>query len=116
MGALQLFDPAVQGVQQPVLLVDHALPHRRVDEEGADRLRLVHGAVPHAAGGDPHPQDVVVGSAVPGGGGAVQRCLVEHAQTAADAAREGVLQRARPSCGSGAVLPFAGVLRVLRVR
>ncbi len=113
MGALQLFDPAVQGVQQPVLLVHHPLPHRRVDEEGADRLRLVDGAVPDAARGDPHPQDVVVGPDGPGGGRAVQRCLVQHAQAPSDTACEGVLQRARPvrRGAGGAVLPFVGVPR-----
>ncbi len=110
VGALELFDPVVQRVQQPVLLVDHALPHRRVEEEGAHRLGLVRGAVLQAARGDLHPQDVVVGPAVSGGGAAVQRCLVEHAQAASDAEREGVLQGAERSAGFGVpVLPLVGV-------
>ncbi len=105
VGAFQLLDPAVQGGQQPVLLVDHALPQRRVHQQVGRGLRAVHRPVLHAAGRHLHPEHVVVAHAGvrPRGGAAVgrgrfggHRRLEEDGQTAAHAEGEGVLQRARP--------------------
>ncbi len=90
---LQLLDPPVERGQQPVLLVDHALPHGRVHQQVGRGLRPVQRAVLHAARRDLHPEDVVVrGSGRPVGG---HRRLEEDGQRTADAQGEGVLQRAR---------------------
>ncbi len=93
VGALQLLDPAVQGGQQPVLLVDHALPQRRVHQQIGRRLRAVQRAVLHAAGRHLHPEHVVVG----GRRGPVgrHRRLEEDGEAAAHSEGERVLQRAR---------------------
>ncbi len=108
MRPLQLLDPAVHRRQQPVLLIDHLLPHRGVDEQIARRLRAVGGAVLDAAGRHRHPQDVVVGDRVVTGP-ALQRGLEEHAQAAGGAEREGVLQGGGCAAAQGPV----GVVAVL---
>ncbi len=93
MGPFELLDPAVQGGQQPVLLVDHALPQRRVHQQVGGRLLAVHRPVLHAARRHLDPEHVVVG----GGAGplAGHRRLEEDGQTPAHAEGQGVLQRAR---------------------
>ncbi len=93
VGAFQLLDPAVERGQQPVLLVDQALPQRRVHQQVGGGLLAVQRPVLHAARRHLHPEHVVVGGRRRPLGG--HRRLEEHGQSPAHPQGEPVLQRAR---------------------